>query len=318
MLEDLHWGDEATLDVVRLLGRRIEATSALVVATYRDDQLDRTHPVRVLLGELATAPGVERLTLEPLSLAAVTRLAEGSPVDAEALYHRTGGNPFFVRAVLETGHGEIPETVRDAILGRAADLGARATAVLEAVAIAPQRVEPWLLDAVCADSGDGLDECFAAGLLAEIDGGIGFRHELARLAVEEAVTPVRKRALHDRVLAALITGPGELDPARLAHHAEAAGDGDAVLRFAPVAASRATAVGAHREAAAQYARALRWAGGLPLAEQAALLERQSDAYYNTDDQLASIEALTARDRVPPENRRRASGSRTRSVRSCHG
>ncbi len=291
VLENLHWGDEATLDVVRLLGRRIEATCALVVATYRDDQLDRAHPVRVLLGELATAPGVARLMLEPLSLAAVSRLADGSPVDAEALFRRTGGNPFFVRAVLETGHSDIPETVRDAILGRAANLGARATAVLEAVAIAPQRVEPWLLDAVCADSGDGLDECFAAGLLAEIDAGIGFRHELARLAVEEAVTPVRKRALHKQVLGALIAGPGELDPARLAHHAEAAGDGAAVLRFAPAAATRATAVGAHREAAAQYARALRWAGGLPSAEQAALLERQSDAYYNTDEQLASIDAL---------------------------
>ena len=117
-----------------------------------------------------------------------------------------------MRAVLETGHGDIPETVRDAILGRAADLDSRATAVLETVAIAPQRVEPWLLDAVCADSGTGLDACFAAGLLAEIDGGIGFRHELARLAVEEAVTPVHKRALHKRVLAALIMGPGELDP----------------------------------------------------------------------------------------------------------
>jgi DNA-binding CsgD family transcriptional regulator len=291
VLEDLHWGDEATLDVVRLLGRRVEATFALVVATYRDDQLDRVHPLRVLLGELATAPGVARLKLEPLSPAAVRRLADGSPVDAEALYHRTRGNPFFVRAVLETGNSDVPETVRDAILGRAAHLGSRATVVLEAVAVAPPRVEPWLLDAVCADSSDGLDECFAAGLLAEIDSGIGFRHELARLAVEGAVTPVRKRALHSQVLAALIAGPGELDPARLAHHAEAAGDGGAVLRFAPAAASRAAAVGAHREAAAQYGRALRWAGGLPLADQAALLEQQAHAYYNTDDQLASIEVL---------------------------
>ena len=93
---------------------------------------------------------------------------------------------------------------------------------------------------------------------------MAFRHELARLAVEEAVAPDRALALHRATLEALRASPeGTADLARLAHHAEAAGDTEAVLEFAPAAAARASALGAHREAAAQYARALRFAGGLP-------------------------------------------------------
>ena len=99
VIEDLHWGDEATFDVLRLLARRMDVP-ALVVATYRDDGLHRDHPMRVLLGDLATATAVERLALEPLSAAAVGQLAVGYEVDPADLYARTGGNPFFVAQVL--------------------------------------------------------------------------------------------------------------------------------------------------------------------------------------------------------------------------
>ena len=74
VLEDVHWADEATLDVLRLLGRRLEAVPALVLASYRDDELDRAHPLRIVLGELATEHAVGRLKIEPFSLAAVAAL----------------------------------------------------------------------------------------------------------------------------------------------------------------------------------------------------------------------------------------------------
>ena len=89
VLEDLHWADEATLDVLRTLGRRIEATSSLVLCTYRDDQLGRTHPLRTVVGELGPLPGIESVRLEPLSAGAVAELSAGSDLDADELYRRT-------------------------------------------------------------------------------------------------------------------------------------------------------------------------------------------------------------------------------------
>ena len=132
VLEDVHWVDEATLDVLRVLGRRIGDARALVIATYRDDELDRTHPLRLVLGELATAPGVVRIRVEPLSVGAVGQLASGHSVDVAALHRLTGGNPFFVTEVLAAGGAAIPETVRDAVLARVAQLGPSARAVVEA------------------------------------------------------------------------------------------------------------------------------------------------------------------------------------------
>src|SRR5205823_5400136 len=143
VFDDLHWADEATLDVLTLVGRRIDAVPALVLAAYRDDELDRAHPFRIVLGELATARGVSRLTVEPLSQTAVAELAEPFRVDAGELFEKTGGNPFFVTEVLAAAEQEMPPTVRDTVLARAARLRSEARRVLEAVAVIPQQAELW-------------------------------------------------------------------------------------------------------------------------------------------------------------------------------
>ena len=292
VLEDVHWADEATLDVLRVLGRRIGPTPTLVLVTYRDDELDRAHPLRVVLGELATVDDVERLTVEPLSRDGVERLAAGHDVDPSALYALTAGNPFYVVELLAAGVTTVPETVRDVVLARVAQLTPRATAVVEAASVAPPSLDAKLLLAVCGEAADAVDECLDAGVLRAADGGVAFRHELARTAVEEALSPTRRLALHRAVLLALAdTAAGRPDLARLAHHAEHAGDAEAVLRYAPAAAEEATRAGAYREAAAQYERAVRFSGGIPPEERATLLERRSDALYLTDDQLAAIDAL---------------------------
>ena len=293
VLEDLHWADEATLDVLRVLGRRVAASSTLVVATYRDDELDRTHPLRIVLGELATTGGVTRLAVEPLSSGAVLHLAAGA-IDGAELHRLTSGNPFYVTEVLAAGAGDIPATVRDAVLTRIAPLSAAATAVVEAASIAPPMLDAALTLDVCGDASDSVDECLGTGVLVAVDGGIAFRHELARLAVEETLSPTRRLALHRAVLLALTDrAHGVADLARIAHHAEHAADVEAVLTYAPAAAEEATRLGAHREAAAQYARALRFCGSLPAEEQASLLELRSDALYLTDDQVAAIADLDA-------------------------
>ena len=309
VLEDAHWADEATLDVVRLVARRIESVPALLLLSYRDEQVDRTHPLRMLLGELPR--GVERVVLGPLSAEAVASLAEPAGVDARALHERTGGNPFFVTEALAAGTEEIPATVRDAVLARAARLGEAARAVLDAVAVVPQQAELWLLEALEATG--GLEEGLRSGMLRADRGGVGFRHELARLAVEESLPPDRRVALHRRALAALADPPaGAPDLARLAHHAEAAGDAAAVLRFAPAAAEQAASVGAHREADAQYARALRFADGLPAAERADLLERFAAECYLTELRDDAVDA--AREAVEIHRERGDAVGQARALR----
>ena len=276
VLEDLHWADEATLDVVRLLARRVENVPALVLASYRDDELDRGHPLRLVLGELATGRAVSRLSVPPLSAMGVAKLAEPRGVNADELHRTTAGNPFFVTEVLAAGKDEIPPTVRDAVLARVARVSPGARKVVEAVSVAPPQMELWLVDALAGDAADGVEECLAAGILISRPAAVAFRHELARIAVEESLPPNLRGALNSKALAALASrSKGAPDVARLAHHAEAADDDEAVARFAPEAAVRAAAVGAHREAADQYARALRFAEGLPLDERAKLLRRRA-------------------------------------------
>src|SRR5581483_2220631 len=184
VLEDLHWADEATLDVLSLLARRIATAPALVAVTYRDTELERHHPLRVALGHLPP-PTTLRLTLAPLSAGAVQKLARPDGADPDELFHRTAGNPFYVTEALAGGGGPVPDSVRDAVLARAARLGDGARALLDAVAIAPSHAELWLLEALAGGDLSGLEECLASGMLRTGRSTVAFRHEIARVAVED-------------------------------------------------------------------------------------------------------------------------------------
>ena len=292
VLENLHWADEATLDVIALLGRKIDGVPALVVLTYRDDELDRRHPLRIVLGAFARARSLRRLDLAPLSRDAVAQLARPHQMDADELYRRTGGNPFFATEVLAAGDSDVPMTVREAVLARAATLSPQADALLQAAAVAPPHVPLWLLEALAEGDLDALEECLTSGMLVHGPDGVAFRHELARLAVDDSLSPSRRLTLHCRALAALAEPPaGSPDLERLAHHADGAGDAGAVLRYAGAAGDRAATVGAHREAAAQYGRALRFAAGLGPRERAELLHKYSYECYLTDQQQEAFDSL---------------------------
>lgn len=290
--EDAHWADGATLELLRFLGRRVGGLRTLLVVTYRDDEIGPDHPLRLVLGDLATAPTVQRITLRPLSEEAVQRLTDGTGVDAVVLYGLTGGNPFFLTEILATAGETVPASVGDAVLARAARLSPEARAVLDVAAVIGSTIELDLLLAVAGPVLDEVDEGIARGLLQTTDDELTFRHTLTREAILTAITPLRRRLLHSRVLDALREAPEvKRDLARLAHHAEAAGDREAVLEFAVAAAEQAAGLHAHREAAAQYARALRFADALPAAERAHLLEKRSVACYLSDD---GEEAIAAR------------------------
>ena len=258
VIEDVHWADEATTDLLSFAGRRLARIPALVLVTYRDDELRAGHPLKIVLGDLATQRATRRISVPPLSVEAVRTLAGRRDVDAAQLHAVTGGNPFYVSEVLEAGWPSVPPTVRDAVGARLARASAATRAVVESAAIIGTRIDRALLLPVLADCGSSMEDCLATGVLIADGIGLRFRHELVRLAVAAAVAPHRKAELHARLLAAL-EARGGTDPAILAHHAEGAGDDMAVLRHAPDAARRSSALGSRREAAAQFERALRCA-----------------------------------------------------------
>ena len=291
--EDAHWSDEASLDLIRFLGRRIGTTHSLLIVTYRDDHLDAYHPLRRVVGDLVNEPAVTRISLPPLSFDAVASLAEGSTIDPAQLYSQTGGNPFYVSEIVASGDSTVPASIRDAILGRASRISIEARATLDAAAAIGPTPDLELLAAITGVSiDDPVEECLAIGMLRHNGDGIAFRHALTRDVFLSSMSPSRRRGLHRRILHILENDTAfstAADLPTLAHHAEEARDRDAVLRYAPKAAKHAAACGAHREAAAQFARTLRFTEGLPESELAALLEARSYECYLTgqlDDAIA--------------------------------
>lgn len=274
VIEDAHWADEATCDLIRFIGRRVRSAPALVIVTYRDEGLPVTHPLRAALGDLASRRWVHRIELGPLSEHAVAELARGTRFDASDLHELTGGNPFFLSEVLAAPGDELPPSARDVALGRLAGLSPRGLATVRAAAVIGLRSEPDLLERVSSATPETLDEVIRSGILLDTPQGLQFRHEIARRAVEQDIAPHARRALHTRVLDALVAS-GSSEDARLAHHAEQAGDRRRVLLHAPEAARHAATVGAHREAIDQYQRALRFRAGLAPAVEGRLRQELS-------------------------------------------
>ncbi len=293
VVEDIHWADEATIDLLRFLGRRIRDATVLLIVTYRDEGLGAGDVLQVALGDLATQRSVRRVSLGPLSAGAVQVMAGGSEREAASLRELTGGNPFYLSQVIAAGLDEIPASARDAVLARTARLDGSARAVLDTAALIGTRLEYSLLESVTDCPPSAVDELLAAGLLTGDGAGLKFRHEIARLAVQDAVPAHRRGLIHARILDALRASGGH-DDARMAFHAEGAGDGPAVMRYAPAAAQRAAGLGAHREAATQYERALRFSGEA----DAAMSARLYDAFGYEASLLDRMEdAVAARERA---------------------
>ncbi len=275
IFEDVHWADDGTLDLIKFLGRRLKRLPALLVVSFRDDEVDREHPLTRVLGDIPAADQ-SRVSLQPLSETAIETLIANSGYSAAELLNISAGNPFFVTeliAVTKQGQADkrsntdIPRTVSDAVLARASRLNAPAREVLEVVSLAPGKMPlPLVQNILQADAIAGIDQCLERGVLRAIDGGqnVMFRHELARLAIEKSLPLLRRQDTHRAILRAMDEQEGKgsqgeiYDLARRVHHAAGCGDSSLVLSLAPRAAQKAAGLGAHREAAAHYQSALQF------------------------------------------------------------
>ncbi|MDT0350207.1 ATP-binding protein [Pseudonocardia charpentierae] len=293
VVEDVHWADSATLDLLRHVGRRVDDVPALLLLTYRPDEIGREHPLLGVLGSLA-GRAVRRLSLGGLSPDAVAELAGGSAVDAQRLHRATAGNPFFVTEALASPDDPVPRTVVDAVLARVHRLSPAARAVVEQLAVVPSRVEPALLRALCPDLVP-VTEAERLGVLEVRTDAVAFRHELARRAVEQSLPVTIRFERNARVTAALLDAPTP-DRARVLHHCVEAGDDAGVVRHGPSVAREASRAGAHRQAVAAYEQVLARSALLDPAEHAALLDAHAWSLYNVNrlhDAAAAARAAVA-------------------------
>ena len=272
VLEDLHWADPSSRDLVAFLARTLRRGRVTLVASYRSDELHRRHPLRPLLAELARLPGVERLELAPFSRAELAQQLEAItgerlPADqVERIHARSEGNPFYAEQLLAAGVGDddvgLPSTLADLLLARVQMLSEPAQQVLRVAAVAGRRVPHRLLAEVAgwpeADLEGGLREAVGAGVLVtdSITGTYAFRHALLQEAVYGELLPGEQVRLHAGY-ASLLAAEHEGTAAELARHCLASHDLLGALRASLRAAREAEAVLAPAEALRHLSSALR-------------------------------------------------------------
>jgi DNA-binding CsgD family transcriptional regulator len=276
VVEDLHWSDRSTRDLFGFLVRNLRDARVALVLTYRSDELHRRHPLLPFLGELERSGRVERIELARFDRgesAAQLRAIAGQDLDAallESIHERSGGNAFFAEELLvaagEQRTQELPQTLRDVLLARIADLAEPTQEFLRVASAAGQRVDPALLAATAAlDEGalyDALRESVARQVLVP-DPSAGteryaFRHALLKEAVYDDLLPGERNRLHSAFASAL-EADATRDPSRageLAYHYFAAHDLPRALEWSVAAGDAAEERYAFPEAVWHYERAL--------------------------------------------------------------
>ncbi|MGS0688094.1 helix-turn-helix transcriptional regulator [Nakamurella sp. GG22] len=291
VVEDLHWVDAASVDVLRFLCRRIGSMPLLMLVSYRDTEIGPRHPARPLLGDVARLEGLRTIELHALSPDGVRQLVDGTGLEPGRIHALTGGNPFFVIEVVKDSGLPLPASVRDAVLARTSDVTPEDFEVLQLVATAPDRLDDRVLPTLGVDL-PTLRRLAATGLLGRARGGLLFRHEIARQAVASTVPLGGESGLHARLLRALGTIE-PLEPSVLTHHAVAAQDARRAVRYAKLAALEAANAGSHSEAAAFYRTALDHLDGASPGERADLLHRLGFEQYMTSRLQEAIATVSA-------------------------
>ena len=305
--EDVHWAGRSSHDFLAYLARNLRDERIAVLATYRTDELERQHPLRRLLPELARRGTVLRIELTPLSEAEVGRQLEaiaGRAVAAsvaERLHARSGGNPFLVEELFASGGdhgGDVPDTLAEAVLVRLERLDRPAREMLGLVAAAGGRIDHEVLERTAGDR--SLPDALRTALDARIierepgDRGVAFRHGLLGEVIYGRLLPQERSRMHHDIAVALAAAP-DAPAAQLAHHWHRAGQEDDALRASVAAGLEASRVYAFAEALGHLERALElWdrvepAGRALPVDRVELLARAAQAARFAGDSQRAIE-----------------------------
>ncbi|WP_433175463.1 helix-turn-helix transcriptional regulator [Actinoallomurus sp. CA-150999] len=281
LVEDLHWADRSTRALLDVLARNLRDTCALIVATYRTDDLYRGHPLRPYLAELNRVEGVQRIELGRFSRAETAELiasalgAEPSPAFIDRIFDRSGGNAFFVEELIRVWRSgmspSLDDSLRDLLVSRIERLPEPTQRVIRLVSIERSWVSHQVVAAVADMSNeallDALRSAIDAYVLAADGEGYDFRHALVREAVVDELLPGERIQLH-RTYALALEGrpellPPEHLPSSLAYHWAGVGEPTRELPALLRAAAVAKALSAHVEQYQLLRRALDLSAHVP-------------------------------------------------------
>jgi DNA-binding CsgD family transcriptional regulator/tetratricopeptide (TPR) repeat protein len=261
VFEDIHWADEATIDFIKFLARRITHIPCLFILTYRDEDIHGQHPLRNLLGQLPP-DSFTRLHLPPLSRTAVEKLAVEKGYSGEDVYSISGGNPFYVNEILASYSPGVPDNIKDSILSVYQRQDERTKQVWEILSVIPTGFEIRYLEKMEPYYASAIDNCMDARILVVKDAQIFFKHELYRRTIETSLSPFVRIALNKRILDMFLDSLEQnQETERIIHHAKNANEYDIVVHYAPLAAKQAACVGAHTEASRLYYTAIEYYQG---------------------------------------------------------
>lgn len=264
VIDDAHWIDASSLEILRFVVRRLRGWSLCLVMTWRTEEVPPAHPLRRMLADaerddLATGVTLQRLT--PDDVDELVRLTDVDADIAATLYAETAGVPFFLAEYIKSGE-RLPSGVRDLLASRVARVSRSASQVLTAAAVIGRAFDPRTVREASGRSDDevvrALDELVAEGLLADVGDTYDVTHPKLREFVYEDASLGRRRLLHGRIAKALIRSARRRPElhALVAHHFERAGDEDAAAEHFRAAAEHARSVYANAEALTHLQNAL--------------------------------------------------------------
>ncbi|HRH59471.1 MAG TPA: LuxR C-terminal-related transcriptional regulator, partial [Chitinophagaceae bacterium] len=258
IFEDIHWADEATLDFIKFLSRRITQLECLFILTYRDNEIRSSHPLRNILGQL-NPDSFMRMQLLPLSKGAVEKLAQEKGYNGADVYKITGGNPFYVNEIMAHYSRGVPDSIKDSVLAAYNLTEPKTREVWDLVSVIPTAIEIKYLEKLEPQYANAIEVCIDRQILFDNEGIISFKHELFRTTVETSLSPLKRILLHKKILELLredFEKDGHVE--RILHHAKNANEYELVAHYAPIAAKQAARVGAHIEAAKLYLTAIEY------------------------------------------------------------
>ncbi|RPI74171.1 MAG: helix-turn-helix transcriptional regulator [Ignavibacteriales bacterium] len=280
VIEDIHWADESTFDLIKFLAKRINKYRSFLIITYRSDEIGFTHPLRLAFSNIPTKY-FRRFELPPLSKDAVNNLTKSFGRTDESIFVKTGGNPFFITELLMNTQENIPATINDLIIFRLNRLSPDSRSAVETLSVIPGAAEKWLINFLLKDH-SLIDEAVECGILRVENNIISFRHELVKTAVEESLSETKRFEKNSAVLNILLKQKNSKPfLARIIHHAARIGNKDVITKYAPLAAKQASKFGAHEQASKLYKTALQYADSLSIEEHLDLLEGRAYECYLT-------------------------------------
>jgi DNA-binding CsgD family transcriptional regulator len=271
VIEDVHWADESTFDLIRFLAKRINKYRSLLIITYRSDEIGSAHPLRISFSSIPSKY-FRRIELPPLSENAVRKLAESSGRKDDTIYSKTGGNPFFITELLMNSRDNIPATIKDLVSFRLSRLSDNSRSSVELFSVIPGTVEKWIVTLLIKDY-KVIDQAVECGILKVENDHIAFRHELLKIAVEESLSE-SDRFKYNSTLLNILLKQKNIAPflARIIHHSARIPDKEVILKYAPLAAKQASKLGAHEQALKHYSTALRFSDHLTEPEKLDMME----------------------------------------------